>query len=118
MEEKTTTCVGCSNACELMVGMEKGTLISVNGNSCPRGEAYAFEKMVSMSGRIHTKPRIKDCPERKLKVMTETDVPKEKFKSILLRLRALEVQTPIEIGDVVCENIAGTGVNVIAVEKA
>ena len=35
------TCIGCPMGCPLIVTMEDGAVVSVTGNTCPRGDAYA-----------------------------------------------------------------------------
>lgn len=47
-------------------------------------------------------------------VKTEKDIPKEKLMECVKILKDTTVQAPIKIGDVIVENIADTGVNVIA----
>ena len=47
-------------------------------------------------------------------VKTEKDIPKEKLMECVKILKDTTVQAPLKIGDVIVENIADTGVNVIA----
>ena len=47
-------------------------------------------------------------------VKTETDIPKNKIFACTNALRGIEIPAPVKIGDVVLENVADTGVNVIA----
>ncbi|SQB27250.1 Uncharacterized protein with conserved CXXC pairs [Clostridium sporogenes] len=47
-------------------------------------------------------------------VKTEKDIPKGKLMECVKILKNTTVQAPLKIGDVIVENIADTGVNVIA----
>lgn len=42
------------------------------------------------------------------------DVPKGKIFAVMDAVRALEVKAPVHIGDILCENIADTGSNLVA----
>ena len=39
MEKRELTCIGCPLGCPLVVNMENGAVLSVTGNTCPRGDA-------------------------------------------------------------------------------
>lgn len=45
---------------------------------------------------------------------TVPDVPKGKIFAVMDAVRALEVKAPVHIGDILCENIADTGSNLVA----
>ena len=47
-------------------------------------------------------------------VRTRTDIPKGKIFDCMEAIRAAKIQAPVHIGDVVVENVCGTGVDVIA----
>ena len=47
MEEKKLICIGCPLGCELCAVLERGEVISVTGNTCKRGDAYARKELVS-----------------------------------------------------------------------
>ena len=44
MERKELICIGCPLGCNLTVGMDGGQVVSVNGNTCKRGDDYARSK--------------------------------------------------------------------------
>ena len=47
MEERTLTCIGCPMGCQVSVQMGAGKILSVTGNTCPRGDAYAREEVTA-----------------------------------------------------------------------
>ena len=55
-ETKELTCIGCPLGCAITVTLTDGTVSSVTGNTCPRGDAYA-RKEVTNPTRIVTRPR-------------------------------------------------------------
>ena len=53
MEKIDLICIGCPMGCPITVEMENGEVVSVTGNTCPRGDAYA-RKEVTNPTRIVT----------------------------------------------------------------
>ena len=54
--------------------------------------------------------------ERPLSVKTEAPIEKRLVFDCLAALGAVAVVPPVRIGDVILENVLGTGVNVVATE--
>ena len=52
---KEFTCIVCPNGCSL-VATESGDEITVSGNTCPKGEAYAKAELTAIYGQLHTLP--------------------------------------------------------------
>ena len=47
MEEKNLICICCPLGCPLTVTLENGEVISVTGNTCPRGAAYGRREVTN-----------------------------------------------------------------------
>ena len=47
-------------------------------------------------------------------VKTAENVKKADIPEVLAAIRGIRVKAPVAIGDIVCPNIAGTGVNLVA----
>jgi len=110
MEEKKLICIGCPLGCELCAVLERGEVISVTGNTCKRGDAYARKELVSPERTVTSTVKMSDG--RMLPVRTKTDIPKAK---VLECVRELEA--PVEMGQIIVQDIAGTNVPVIATKK-
>lgn len=50
MEKRNLTCIVCPMGCALEVVIENGQVVSVTGNTCPRGAAYAKSECVHPPG--------------------------------------------------------------------
>jgi CxxC motif-containing protein len=57
---------------------------------------------------------IKDGVLPRLPVTADGEIPKDKISECLSVLHKISAAAPIEIGEVVVENICGTGVNIVA----
>lgn len=113
MEQRELICIGCPMGCPLTVDMD-GTKITVTGNTCPRGEDYAKKEVLSPTRIVTSSVRVIGGDLAMASVKTEHDVPKGKIMEIMREIHQADVEAPVAIGDVVIENCAGTGVNVIA----
>ena len=54
MEERTLTCIRCPRGCAVTVTLEDGAVVSVRGNSCPRGDAYARAEVTNPTRVVTT----------------------------------------------------------------
>ncbi|MCD7806626.1 MAG: DUF1667 domain-containing protein [Lachnospiraceae bacterium] len=116
METKTLTCIVCPMGCSIKVQLQGKEVLSVQGNTCPRGEAYARAEVTNPTRTVTTTVRVKDGKEM-LSVKTAAPIPKEKIMDCILELKEISVNSPVSIGDVVLENVAGTGIPVVATKN-
>lgn len=100
--------------CQLVVEIENNQVIQVSGNICKRGITYA-EKEISNPTRIVTSTvKVIGGSKPRVSVKTKEDIPKGKIYECVDALSKVEVQAPIRIGDVILENVADTGVDIVA----
>jgi len=119
MEERTLTCIRCPRGCAVTVTLEDGAVVSVRGNSCPRGDAYARAEVTNPTRVVTTTVPVRGSDtERMVSVKTAGDVPKSKGFDVMGALRGIEVTAPVEIGDVLLADVAGTGVDVVVTKRA
>ncbi len=115
METKELICIGCPLGCGLRVELnEKGEAVSVSGNTCKRGEEYGKREVTAPVRTVTSIVKVQGGKAPVVPVRTETDIPKEKIFPCMEEIRKAAVSAPVRLGDVVIENVAGTGVNVIA----
>ena len=46
LEEKQIICINCPMGCRMTVGVSDGKVVSVQGNTCKRGEEFACQEAV------------------------------------------------------------------------
>lgn len=117
MKTVNLICIGCPLGCPLTVEMEGNEVKSVAGNTCPRGEAYAKKELTNPTRIVTSTVRVAGGKLAMVSVKTESDIPKGKIFDCVKALKDIEVIAPVKIGDVIVENVAGTGVNVIATKN-
>ena len=113
METKEMICICCPMGCALHVTRD-GESISVSGFTCKRGEAYGIQEMRCPMRTVTSSVRVNGGARPVCSVKTASQVPKASIGQVLDAIRDLRVNAPVHIGDVLAENIAGTGANLVA----
>lgn len=114
MEIKKLTCINCPVGCSLKVEMDGENVICVSGNTCRRGEIYARKEVTNPTRIVTSTVKVVNGTSGTVSVKTKEDIPKEKIFVCVQALRGIEVQAPVHIGDLILENVAGTGVDIVA----
>ena len=108
------TCINCPLGCALTVASENGSVLSVTGNTCQRGEAYARAEITAPVRIVTTSVPVAggSCPM--VSVKTASAIPKDKIFDCISALKNVTATAPIAIGDVILQNVAGTGIDMVA----
>ena len=117
MERKELICIGCPLGCNLTVEMDGGQVVSVNGNTCKRGDDYARKELTDPRRIVTSTVPVAGGNLPVVSVKTVSDIPKEKIRECLCALKGVTLTAPVQIGDVIVENVADTGVDVIATKS-
>lgn len=112
--ERNLICIGCPLGCMMKVEMEDGQILSITGNTCKRGEAYARREVTAPTRIVTSTVRVEGGSIAMVSVKTKNDVPKDKIKEVMKELNGLVVKAPVYIGDVIASNVADTGVDIVA----
>ena len=107
------TCINCPVGCRLTVEMENGAVVSVTGNTCPRGVTYAKQECVDPLRMVTAVVPVAGSG-MPLSVTTRTPIPKKQIAACMKELAAVELTAPVAAGSVVLANVCGTGVDIIA----
>lgn len=111
--EQTITCISCPVGCRMTVTTENGQFVSVQGNGCKRGAAYAQQECTAPQRMVTAAIPVAGA-SMPLSVKTRTPIPKEKIFACMQALSEITVAAPVQAGDVVLPDVCGTGVDVIA----
>ena len=109
-ELREYTCVVCPNGCALQVEVSEGEetkVLSVTGNLCPRGDAWARQEVENPLRTISTNVLVKGGTLPVASVRTLDAVPLARIKDVRNSLRSIVLQAPVHIGDIVEDHPAG-----------
>lgn len=112
--EKDLICIVCPNGCRLHGTLTAEGELEVTGNRCVRGKTFAGSELTNPTRSITTtvKTVFEDFPY--LPVRTDGEIPKYAIPAVLDDLQKLTITKRTACGDVVFEDVGGTGINVIA----
>ncbi len=109
---KELICIVCPKGCHLHVDEEHD--YAVTGNGCPRGAEYGKIELTHPTRVVTSTVRCMGGRYPRCPVKTDRAVPKEMILSVMRVLDGVELAAPVRTGQVVLENVCGTGANVVA----
>ena len=112
---KTLTCIVCPRGCTLTVTLDperKEPVLSVEGQGCPRGVAYATAECTHPTRTLTTTAPTVDGGVVPCK--TDRPIPRELLFEAMKVINALSAPAHVRIGDVLLEDLLGTGARVVA----
>lgn len=114
---KKMICIECPKSCELLVRIESGQVVKVEGAKCPKGAAYAVLE-VQNPVRILTATVLSEGLSLKLiPIRTNKPIPKKDILRAIEEIRKIKVRAPIRVGDIIIKDLLGLGVKVIATRE-
>ena len=112
--KKELTCVACPLGCPIVVEVEGSEVISVTGNTCKRGDTYARTEIVNPTRSLTTSVKVNGGVHPVVPVKSNKPVPKDMLFDCMKEINSVCVEAPVKIGQVIIENILGTGANIVA----
>ena len=109
---KELICIVCPNGCHLKVDEQNG--YAVTGNKCDRGVEYGKAELCNPVRVVTSTVCLDSKVSRRLPVKTNGAIPKGFIFEAMEVINALCVKAPVKTGDVLVEDLLGTGVSVVA----
>lgn len=117
-EQRELTCIGCPMGCLLSVETEDGAILHVAGNTCPRGVEYAEKELTHPERALSSTVPVAGGVLRMVPVRAAHDIPKDRIPESMAQIRSLRLRAPVKAGEVLIEDLAGTGIGLIATRGA
>ena len=113
--KRVLTCICCPMGCKITAELNGKKIVSISGNTCKRGAAYAVDECTNPKRTLTS--TVKTAAGEMLSVKTAEAIPFGKMRDVMNALAAVTVQTPVRIGDVIISDVCGTDVNVVATKN-
>jgi CxxC motif-containing protein len=101
-------CILCPKGCHLTV--DENNNFAVAGHQCKRGETYGKNELKNPTRVISSTVKIKGAIHRRCPVKTALPIPKSLINEAVKLLNNVELTAPVIAGQVVAEDICGTGI--------
>jgi len=110
---KKLTCIECPKGCALTIDIQKGKVVGVSGNTCPKGDDYARVEVENPMRILTATVLAQGLALKVIPVKTSGPIAKAKIKDALSRIKKLKITMPVKTGDCLVENFLGAGVNLV-----
>ncbi len=111
---KVIRCIVCPTGCEIQAKKNPKGQISFEGYTCERGLEYAEQEFYEPKRILTTTMRVENGLLPLIPVRSDKPILKDKLKDVLKEIAKIKIKAPIQMGDVLIENILELGANVIA----
>ncbi len=105
-------CIVCPNGCRIRCA-QTGSGIVCSGQKCKRGETYAAAELTHPMRSLTTSVKTTFADSPVVSVRTDGEIEKNKLIDVAKALGSVMVNRRVKIGDIIAENVCGTGVNII-----
>ncbi|MDY6826736.1 MAG: DUF1667 domain-containing protein [Bacillota bacterium] len=116
MAGKEMICILCPLGCRMEVKEKEdqpGELL-VHGHKCKQGKVYAHQEFYNPTRTLTSTVVIRNASLPRLPVKTDRPIPKDLIFKAVEEIARVEMEAPVEMGDLIIENLLGTGSNVVA----
>ncbi len=100
--------------CPVTVELDNGEITSIAGNTCKRGETYARNECTNPKRSLTTTVKVIGGECAVVPCKSSGAIPKGKIMECADFIRGVQITAPVKIGDVLVNNILGTGINIVA----
>ena len=111
------TCIVCPIGCSLVIKNETSINdLSITGNRCPRGDAYAREEILAPKRTVTATCRIdgEGLAAKRIPVKTVSPCLKEEIPALLDDIYKIKISIPVKTGDIILSNWNGEGIDIVA----
>lgn len=106
--KRNLVCIVCPLGCSMEVTLDEGKVVSVTGNTCKRGEAYAAMECTNPMRTVTT--TIKTTEGSFVPVKTDKPIPREEVANLIKITANTNISLPIYLGDVIIKDVFGANV--------
>lgn len=117
MDKKEITCIVCPIGCKIIVKTDGTNCEIVGGNKCKRGVEYAQSEALNPKRVITTSILVNSGEWPLVSVKTAKPIPKDSLSLVLSETKEAIVDAPVNIGDVLLENVGNLGIDVVATKN-
>ena len=103
--------MGCPVTVEIA---DNGEIISVTGNTCKRGDAYARTECTNPVRSLATTVRVNGGIYNVVPCKSAGALPKDKIMDCMKIINKASAEAPVKLGDILIKDILGTGIDIIA----
>lgn len=109
------TCICCPRGCRLKVDEANG--YTVTGNSCERGKDYGYSECTNPTRTLTSSVEVIGGDHERVSVKTNAPIAKGLLFEAMKEVHGLVIDAPVELGQVLITDIAGSGADLISCRR-
>jgi CxxC motif-containing protein len=114
---KEIICIQCPLACRVKLTVDDtGNITEIADYQCKVGKAYAEQECKSPQRVLTATVKTEGSVRRLLPVRTNKPIPKDMLRDCMSVLVDVKVRPVLTIGDIIVQNISGTGADVVCTD--
>ncbi|MFW6288069.1 MAG: DUF1667 domain-containing protein [bacterium] len=114
MSRNNIICVNCPKGCRINIESDDGHIKAISGYECKSGKEYAFEEFKNPTRVLPTTVRVINGILPLVSVKTARAIPRNILLEAMKEIAKIEVEAPVEIGDVIIKDFMNTGIDLVA----
>lgn len=119
MTKREMVCVSCPMGCAITVELDDNNeVISVTGNTCPRGDKYARQECTHPERMLTSTVKVEGGRLPAVPVKSASPIPKEMLFDAMKEVNKVTLKAPVTFGDVAVKDILGTGIDIVVTNEA
>ena len=119
MTKREMVCVSCPMGCAITVELDDNNeVISVTGNTCPRGDKYARQECTHPERMLTSTVKVEGGRLPVVPVKSASPIPKEMLFDAMKEVNKVTLKAPVTFGDVAVKDILGTGIDILVTNEA
>jgi CxxC motif-containing protein len=112
--KKEFICIVCPNSCRIAVEYDGQEIKHIEGAQCKKGEEFIRNEIKNPLRTFTGSVKCKNGDYQLVSVKTNKPIPKKYIKQVAQKTHELVVEAPVEIGQVIVNNIISYDVNLVA----
>lgn len=119
MTKREMVCVSCPMGCAITVELDDNNeVISVTGNTCPRGDKYARQECTHPERMLTSTVKVEGGRLPVVPVKSASPIPKEMLFDAMKEVNKVTLKAPVTFGNVAVKDILGTGIDIVVTNEA
>ncbi|MFC1809103.1 DUF1667 domain-containing protein [Candidatus Omnitrophota bacterium] len=111
---KRMICTECPKGCKLNVTIQDEKVVSITGNECEKGLAYAHAEIENPMRLLTSTVRAEGLALKMVPVRTDKPIPQTKLFEGMKCIQEITIKKPLKAGEIIYANFLGCKVNLIA----
>jgi CxxC motif-containing protein len=112
--KKEFVCIVCPNSCRIKAEYDGQEIKHIEGSQCKKGEEFLRNEIKNPLRIFTGSVKCKNGNYQLVSVKTNKPIPKRYMKQVAQKTHELILEAPVEIGQVIVNNIISHDVNLVA----